>query len=114
MKRDEDAFWFYDNKIVPIYEDDCHCYFLLFHYDEVGIPKELMEEFVKANGYESLRDRNIELYNELYDLEGKLIYFIESLGYELEYGYDLSYPMVVCTGETVFKINDIGFQEKAI
>ena len=64
--------------------------------------------------YESLRNRNIELYNDLYDLEGKLIYFIESLGYELEYGYDLSYPMVVCTGETVFKITDIGFQEKCI
>ena len=42
MERNQDAFWFYDNKIVPIYEDDCHCYFLLFHYDEVGIPKELM------------------------------------------------------------------------
>ena len=64
--------------------------------------------------YESLRNRNIELYNNLYDLEGKLIYFIESLGYELEYSYDLSYPMVVCKGETVFKITDIGFQEKYI
>jgi hypothetical protein len=56
MERNEDAFWFYNNEIVPIYEDDCHCYFLLFHYDEVGIPKELMEEFVKAEGYRSLKD----------------------------------------------------------
>lgn len=64
--------------------------------------------------YESLRNRNIELYNDLYDLERKLIYFIESLGYELKYSYDLSYPMVVYKGETVFKIDDIGFQEKAI
>lgn len=64
--------------------------------------------------YESLRDRNIDLYNEIYELEGKLLYFIDSLGYKLEYNYDKSYPMVAYKGETVFKINDIDFQEKAI
>ena len=64
--------------------------------------------------YESLRDRNIDLYNEIYELEGKLLYFIDSLGYKLEQNYDKSYPMVAYKGETVFKINDIGFQEKAI
>ena len=64
--------------------------------------------------YESLRDRNIDFYNEIYELEGKLLYFIESLGYKLEYDYDKNYPMVAYKGETVFKINDIGFQEKAI
>lgn len=64
--------------------------------------------------YESLRNKNIELYNEIYELEGKLLYFIESLGYKLEYSYDKSYPMVAYKGETVFKIDDISFQEKAI
>lgn len=64
--------------------------------------------------YESLRDRNIDLYNEIYELEGKLLYFIDSLGYKLEYGYDKNYPMVAYEGETVFRITDIGFQEKAI
>ena len=69
---------------------------------------------VHNDRYESLRNRNIEPYDVLYDLEGKLIYKNKRLGYELEYSYDLSYPMVVCTGETVFKITDIGFQEKYI
>lgn len=69
---------------------------------------------VHNDKYESLRNRNIELYNEMYELEEKLIYFIDSLGYELEYSYDKSYPMVAYKGETVFKIDDIGFQEKTI
>lgn len=69
---------------------------------------------VHNDRYDLLRDRNIKLYNEMYELEGKLIYFIESLGYELELGYDMNYPMVTYKGETVFKIDDIGFQEKAI
>lgn len=64
--------------------------------------------------YELLRDRNIDLYNEIYELEGKLLYFIDSLGYEIEYGYDISYPMVVYKGEMVFKVIDVDFQEKCI
>ena len=64
--------------------------------------------------YESLKDRNIELYNEIYELEGKLLYFIESLGYKLEYGYDKSYPMVSYKGQTVFKLTNVNFQKKAI
>lgn len=68
MERNKDAFWFYDNKIVSIYEEDCHCYFLLFHYDEVGIPKELMEEFVKANGYKSLKDAQDSFFSP-WDIE---------------------------------------------
>lgn len=69
---------------------------------------------VHNDKYESLRNRNIELYNQMYELEEKLIYFIDSLGYEIEYGYDISYPMVVYEGETVFKVIDADFQEKYI
>lgn len=64
--------------------------------------------------YESLRNRNIELYNEIYELESKLLYFIESLEYKLEYSYDKSYPMVAYKGETVFKLTNVNFQKKAI
>lgn len=64
--------------------------------------------------YELLRDRNIDLYNEIYELEGKLLYFIESLGYKLEYDYNISYPMVTYKGETVFKLTNVNFQKKAI
>ena len=64
--------------------------------------------------YESLRDKNIDLYNEIYELEGKLLYFIESLGYKLEYDYDKNYPMVAYKGETVFKLTNVNFQKKAI
>ena len=64
--------------------------------------------------YESLRNRNIGLYNEIYEIEGKLLYFIESLGYKIEYDYDISYPMVVYKGETVFKLTNVNFQKKAI
>ena len=69
---------------------------------------------VHNDKYESLRNRNIELYNQMQELEEKLIYFIDSLGYELEYGYDISYPMVVYKGETVFRVIDADFQEKCI
>lgn len=69
---------------------------------------------VHNDKYESLRNRNIELYNQMQELEEKLIYFIDSLGYEAEYGYDISYPKVVYKGETVFRVIDADFQEKCI
>ena len=69
---------------------------------------------VHNDKYESLRNRNIELYNQMQELEEKLIYFIDSLGYELEYGYDISYPMVLYKGQTVFKLTNVNFQKKAI
>ena len=69
---------------------------------------------VHNDRYESLRNKNMELYNEMYELEKKLIYFIDSLGYELEYGYDISYPVVVYKGEMVFRVIDADFQEECI
>lgn len=56
MERNQNAFWLYKGNLVPIYEEDTHCYFLLFHYDEVGIPKEMILEYVQSHGFESIKE----------------------------------------------------------
>lgn len=54
-ERNKEAGWFYNDKVVNIYEEESHCYFILFHYDEVGIPESKIEEYVKAHGFESIK-----------------------------------------------------------
>ena len=56
MLRNEEAFWYYNNNTVNLYEEGSHCYFLLFHFDEVGIPKDVILAHVKAYGFDSIKD----------------------------------------------------------
>lgn len=62
-ERNKEAGWYYNSEIIHIYEEDSHCYFILFHYDEVGISESEIEEYVKAHGFESIKAAQDEYFD---------------------------------------------------
>ena len=63
MTRSKEASWYYNNRLVYIYSEEVHCYFILFHYDEVGISELEIEEYVKSQGFKSIKAAQDKYYD---------------------------------------------------
>ena len=56
MEQSRTAFWLNKDKLVPLYEGDTHCYFLLFHYDLLDIPENEVLKIVNKHGFVTIQE----------------------------------------------------------
>ena len=67
--------------------------------------EEKANEIVKANNdkYEALKNKDVESYEKLHELEAILILSFERKGYEITYVYDETEPLVSFGGKRALK-----------
>ena len=68
--------------------------------------EEKANEIVKANNdkYEALKNKDVESYERLHELEAILILSLEKKGYEITYVYDETEPLVSFGGKRALKV----------
>ena len=74
--------------------------------------EEKASEIVKANNdkYEALKNKDVESYEKLHELEAILILSFERKGYEITYVYDETEPLVSFGGKRALKAESVNIE----
>ena len=74
--------------------------------------EEKANEIVKVNNdkYEALKNKDVESYEKLHELQAILILSIERMGYEITFVFDETAPRVVYGGRVSLKVESVNIE----